>query len=400
LSGPPGLRRVTAQVTFQRQTGAAIAALAAASAVVVTTEFIVVGLLPGLARDLGVSLDRAGWLVSWFALSSAVLGPIVTVVASQVHPRRVLALLLCPFAIGNLILACAPSYPIAALVRVMQGAALPAFVSIASATVAHLAGAVREGRALARINLGAIVAVVLLVPAGVAIADRTGWRPVFLALASLAGIAAVITCVAVPHVEPAPRASVRAQAAILRDPVFHAHLLLSAILFAAMFTPYTYLVSLLESAAGLDGQGIALALAAFGIAGLAGNWLAGRVADREPTLSTAAASLALALATAAAPPSAANPALLAPILATWGAAHAAAFLLCQVRVMRAGPRAPAFALSLNISACNMGIAAGAAAGGAATARFGIESIGGAGAALAALALFLALILARGSTTTR
>ena len=386
---PPGLRRAGSVAGA----GAATAVLAAATAVVVTTEFIVVGLLPGMARDLGVSVDRAGRLVTWFALSSALLGPLLTVAASRAQPRRALSLLLIPFAAGNLVMALAPGHALVALVRVVQGAALPPFVSIASTAAARLAGTAGENRALARINLGAIAAIVLIVPAGVAVADRAGRPAVFLALAALSIAAALAAAAATPRIEPRGPASIAAQAAILRRPALHVHLLLSAVLFAAMFAPYTYLVALLETVAGLDGQGVAIALAAFGAAGLAGNWIAGRVVDRGPALSTAVAALALGIAIAAASRLAASPPLLAPLLVVWGAAHAAAFLICQVRVMNAGPGAPALALSLNISACNAGIAAGAAAGGAVVAHSGVVAAGMAGAALAAVAVVMALLIA-------
>lgn len=365
-----------------------------------TTEFIAVGLLPLLARDLGVSVDRAGWLVTWFALSSALLGPPLTLAASAIEARRALALFLIPFALGNLVAVLWPSYPVMAAVRVMEGAALPGLVSIGSTAVARLAGPGGEGRAIARVNLGAIVGIVLVVPAGVALADRAGWPAVFLILAILAGIGAVAIGLAFPRVERGGRASMKAQAGILRQPMFLAHLALSAALFTAMFAAYTYLAAFLETVVGFRGRGVAVALATFGMAGLAGNWIAGRVVERGPTAATAGTALVLALATATVSLAGANLVLLMPILALWGAAHAAAFLLCQVRVMLAGSRAPAFAFSLNISACNVGIAAGAAAGGAVTLRFGVDAIGSAGAVLTVPAVLVALLLARTARSAR
>jgi predicted MFS family arabinose efflux permease len=299
-----------------------------------------------------------------------------------------------PFALGNLLAVLQPSYWVMAAVRVVQGAALPAFVSIGSTAVARLVGPAREGRAIAQLNLGVIVAVVLVVPAGVALADRAGWPAVFLTLTALAGAAALAIGLAFAPVAPAERTSLRAQAALLRQPLFLAHLFLSAALFMAMFAAYTYLAAFLEEVAGFGGRGVAVALAAFGLAGLGGNWIAGRVVDRGATLATGAVALVLAVATAAISLSGAHLGLLVPLLGLWGAAHAAAFLLCQLRVMRAGSDAPAFAFSLNIAACNVGIGAGAAVGGAVAVRFGVDSIGHTSAALAIPALVVALLLVR------
>ena len=121
--------------------------LAFATAVVVTTEFIVVGLLPEMARDLDVSVAEAGRFVSWFALSSALLGPPLTIVASRMEPRRVVAAGLWAFALGNLAATLLPSYAPVLAVRIVQGAALPVLVSVGSAAIATLAGpGRRDGR--------------------------------------------------------------------------------------------------------------------------------------------------------------------------------------------------------------------------------------------------------------
>jgi predicted MFS family arabinose efflux permease len=181
----------------------------------------------------------------------------------------------------------------------------------------------------------------------------------------------------------------KAQATILGQSMFQGHLLLSALLFTAMFTAYTYLAAFLETVAGFGGRDVALALMGFGVAGLLGNWIAGRAVDRAPTAATAGAAIALALATAAVSLFGDRPMLLLPLLGVWGAAHAAAFVLCQVRVMLAGASAPAFASSLNISACNLGIAVGAVAGGWIVERSGIGAIGFGSAVLAVGALVLA-----------
>jgi DHA1 family inner membrane transport protein len=369
------------------------ALLAFATAVVVTTEFIVVGLLPEMARDLDVSIGEAGRFVSWFALASAVLGPPLTIAASGTEPRRVVAMTLLAFALGNFAATLVPSYAVILAVRVVQGAALPVLVSVGSAAIAERAGPGREGRAVGLVYLGVVVALVLAVPAGVVLAAHGGWPASFLSLAMLAAVAAVLLGTAFPR-QATGAASPGAQALILRRPAVQAHLLLSAVLFAAMFAAYSYLAAFLETVAGFDGRRIAATLMGFGIAGVFGNWVAGRVVDRGPTAATASVAAVLMLAMAAVSLVGGRLVLLLPLLALWGAAHTAAFLLCQVRVMLAAPAAPAFASALNIAACNVGIAAGAEAGGWVAGEHGIGAIGFAGAVLAALALGMALALAR------
>lgn len=372
----------------------AAAMLAFATAVVVATEFMVVGLLPEMARDLDISVAEAGWFVTWFALSSAVLGPLLTIAVSRAEPRRVLVSVMLAFALGNLVAAVLPSYPVIVAVRIIQGAALPVLVSIGSAAAADLAGPGREGRAVALVYIGVVVALVLAVPAGVVLADYSGWPTSFIGLAVLAAVGTLALATAFPRRETSGPASMRAQAAILRRPMVQAHLLLSAVLFTAMFAGYSYLAAFLEAIAGFDGRRIAAALMGFGIAGVLGNWIAGRVVDRGPTAATAGVAGVLMLAMAAVSLFGGKLMLLLPLLAVWGAAHTAAFLLCQVRVMLVAPAAPAFASSLNISACNLGIAAGAVAGGWFVDSCGIGEIGFGGALLAGCALVIAVAVQR------
>jgi DHA1 family inner membrane transport protein len=385
--------RAEGAAASERSLAGPAALLAFATAVVVTTEFIVVGMLPEMAQDLEISVVEAGRFTSWFALASAILGPPLTIAASRLEPGRVVAVALWAFAVGNLAAPLVPSYPVVLAVRVVQGAALPALVSVGSAAIAKLAGQGREGQAVALVYLGVVVAIVLAVPAGVVLAERGGWAASFLCVGMLAAVAAVLVGRAFPRQDMAS-ASIGCQATILRRPVLQAQLLLSGLLFAAMFAAYTYLAAFLASVAGFDGRRIAAALMGFGIAGVFGNWLAGRVVDRAPTAASAGVAALLMLTLAAVSLTGGRLLPLLPLLALWGAAHTAAFLLCQVRVMLAAPGAPAFASSLNIAACNVGIAAGAEAGGWIVDQHGIGAIGFGAAVLAAVALAIAVATAR------
>jgi predicted MFS family arabinose efflux permease len=310
------------------------------------------------------------------------------------EPRRVVAAGLWAFALGNFAAVLMPSYPLILAVRVVQGAILPALVSVGSVAIATLAGPGKEGRAVALVYLGVVVALVLAVPGGVVLAEHGGWQLSFLCLALLAVIAAAILGAAFPRLGTSGPASIAAQARIMRRPMLQAHLGLSALLFAATFAAYSYLAAFLETIAGFDGGRIAAALMGFGIAGVLGNWVAACVVDRGPTTASAGVAFVLMLAMAAVSFAGGGLLPLVALLAVWGAAHTAAFLLCQVRVMLAAPVAPAFASSLNIAACNLGIAAGAEAGGWIVGQHGIGAIGYGGGALAGLALAVALAMAR------
>jgi DHA1 family inner membrane transport protein len=159
-----------------------------------------------------------------------------------------------------------------------------------------------------------------------------------------------------------------------------------------MFAGYTYIAAFLAAVTGFDGAIIAWLLLGFGLAGALGNWIAGRVVDRDPLAATASVAAALAFAMAAVGLAGGSLPAFLLIAGMWGAAHMAAFVVCQVSAMAAGREAPAFAMSLNISVCNLGIALGAALGGLIVARYGVEATGFGAAALAAAALLIALTM--------
>lgn len=172
------------------------------------------------------------------------------------------------------------------------------------------------------------------------------------------------------------------QLALLRSPVFLGHLVLSVVLFAAMFSSYTFLGAWMDRQLGLDPREVAVALFLFSAVGMFGNRIAGRLSDYAPLQATAAAVAILAVAAELLRlvPHAAM--YVAIPLALWSIAHTASVTLSQVRVTMAGGASPAFAMTLNLSAANLGIAVGAFVGGWTIDRWGMGALGWGTAAFA------------------
>jgi predicted MFS family arabinose efflux permease len=357
-------------------------ALAFATGVIVTIEFSAVGLLPDLARGLGVSLDRAGWLVGGFALASCLAGPPLTLLASRTGERRALIASLGVFAGGNLLAAVAPSYGLVLAARVAEGAVLPVFVSLAIATLMRAAPGRPQAHSLGLLNGAVVVGTLIALPATVVLAGQLDWRAGFATLGALALLAMIAVGRSIAA-DPAGRES----PAPIGGRVLVAQLSLSAGVFAALFASYTYLAAWREQAADLATAQVGAALAGFALAGLAGNAVAARTADAAPLAATMVA-VGLFVGVMAALASS-SPLTLAPIVALWGAVHAGLFVICQTRVLHAAPDAPAFASALNIAACNLGIAIGSATGGWAVTRHGLGALGWSAAAMGLGALALA-----------
>ncbi|KAA9003812.1 MFS transporter [Stenotrophomonas cyclobalanopsidis] len=368
--------------------------LAVSAFVIVTTEFLIVGLLPALARDLGISIARAGQLVTLFAFTVMLAGPPLTALLSHIGRRRLFVAILLVFAGSNMLAALATQSWLLTLARVLPALALPVFWGTASETAAQLAPAGQGGRAVARVYLGITAAMLFGVPLGTLAANALGWRGSFWVLAALSMLMAAALALWMPDTEAAPRRSLGEQARVLRQPQLLGHVLVSVLVFTAMFTGYTYLADVLERLMQVPSAQVGWWLMGFGALGLLGNALGGRWVDRAPLGATLVFTAVLALGVLAGVGLAAHGWEVFIALALWGVAHTALFPLCQVRVMRAAPQAQALAGTLNVSAANAGIGLGALLGGGAIERFGLASLGVVAAGVAVLAIAAGLLLGR------
>lgn len=364
---------------------ASIAVLAVAAFVIVTTEFLMVGLLPALARDLGVSVSEAGQLVTLFAVVVMLCGPVLTASLAHIERKRLFLAVLVLFAVSNALAALAPQLWTLAVARVIPALALPVFWGTASDTAAQLAGPQRAGRAVATVYLGISGALLFGIPLGTLAGDAIGWRGAFWMLAALSLLVAVVLALVMPTLPAAARVGFAEQARSLRSRVFLAQVALSVVVFTAMFTGYTYLAELLERVALIPPAHVGWWLMGFGAVGLLGNWLGGRWVDRRPLAATAGFSALLAAGMVASVLLAPWTLGLAVALAVWGVANTALYPVCQIRVMQSAPQAQALAGTINVSAANGGIALGAVLGGASIPLWGVGSVAFVGAAIALLA---------------
>lgn len=367
--------------------------LSAAGFTVLTTEFLIVGLLPSMARDLQVTVSQAGLLVTLFAFTVAAAGPFLTALFSRMERKRLFVSILVIFGLANIVAALSPHIGVMALARFIPALALPVFWSLASETAVELTGPDRAGRAISMISFGIVAATVLGIPIGTLISDAFGWRSAFVALAMLSFAKALLLFTFLPHTKiKKAHASIAAQMRILRDPLIIGHVFLSMLVFAGMFTAYTYLADILERLAGFDGATVGWCLMGFGGMGLIGNWLGGRLVDRNPLGATILFCAPMALGMVVLVPIVKSYVWLTIVLACWGIAQAALFTVCHVRVMKAASGSTALGASLNISGANTGIGLGALLGGRVIDSFGLGSAGWASAAIVILAITVALFL--------
>ncbi|MGO2770520.1 MFS transporter [Pseudomonas taetrolens] len=367
--------------------------LSAAGFTVLTTEFIIVGLLPAIARDLDVSVPQAGLLVTLFAFTVAALGPFLTAYFARFERKRLFIVILLMFAFANTVAALAPNIWVMGFARLLPALGLPVFWALASETAVGIAGPEYAGRAIAKIGFGIVCATVFGIPVGTLISDAWGWRSAFGILAVVALAKAALLWVYLPAIRVVnEQSSLSSQFVMLRSPLVIGHILLSVLVFSGMFTAYTYLADILERLAGFDGTVVGWCLMGFGAVGLVGNSLGGRMVDRHPLIASIVFCTFMIGGLLALVPSIHSTLGLAAAMGVWGVTQAAMFLISHVRLMKVAAHAPAFGASLNIAGGNLGIGLGAMIGGRVIDNYGLGSLGLAAAGFILLSIVLALWL--------
>ncbi|MEV0635579.1 MFS transporter [Streptomyces sp. NPDC050619] len=257
------------------------AVLALGTFAVGTDAFVIAGLLPDISDSLDVSVGAAGQLVSVFSLTYALLSPMLAALTSRWSRRTVLITALMVFAVGNVVTALAPDYPLVLASRVVAAAGAAMFTPNAGATAATLAGAEQRGRAIAIVTVGLTGSLALGAPLGTAIGNAWGWQATMWFVTALALAVAPVIALRLPDVTVGGPTGLRRRLTPLTDRRVVGVLAGTLIAFVGIYLPYTYISAVFEPATGDDGGKVAALLLTFGLAGTVGNLTAGRLADRK-----------------------------------------------------------------------------------------------------------------------
>lgn len=356
------------------------------------TEFAPMGMLPGIASDLGVSIPAAGLLVSAYAMGVLIGAPLMTLTTSRLNRRTLLVGLMAIFTLGNALSALADGYWTLMVARVVTSFNHGAFFGVGSVVAASLVPPDRRAGAVAAMFTGLTVATIGGVPLATWTGEVLGWRTAFAGIAGVGAVAMVALRVALPSLPASTDGDIAAELRVLtRGPVLAA-LALTVVGASAMFTVFTYIVPILREETHASTAFVTAMLVLYGIGLTIGNTLGGRLADRsiERTLVASFTVLAVALIVFAGVMHWPWP--VAATILIWGIASFAIVPPLQMRVMEAAADAPNLASAMNIGAFNLGNAIGAALGGGVIgAGLGLPavSLAGAGMAAAAFAMLLA-----------
>ncbi|ASJ57637.1 hypothetical protein BP422_21765 [Brevibacillus formosus] len=338
-------------------------------------EFVIMGILPEISADLGVSIADTGLLITGYSLGVALSAPLVIMLTNPMSHKKLLVLLMLLFVLGNVLATAASGFAMLMTARILASLAHGSFFGVAAVVAAGMVPPQKRAWAVSMIVGGASVANIVGVPFGTFIGHSFGWRSTFGTI-TFVGIAAVI-CITwlLPDERNAKSASLTQEIVVLGKPQVILALLVSAVCFGGVFMTFTYIAPILQQITSFSPEAVSWILVLFGIGVTLGNYAGGRLADwrLKPALLAITGGLAVCL-------------LVLTVAATSKlAAVADVFLLgvfsfgilpcLTVYVMNQAMGAPNLVTTLNVSALHISNATGAWLGGLVIeSRFGLPMV--------------------------
>jgi len=337
-----------------------------------TTEFVAMGLLPDIARDLlphlwltdqDGALAKAGIVISAYAAGVVVGAPTIAAVAARFPRKALLAWLTVAFTVGTIASAIAPTFETVVAFRFLAGLPHGAYFGVAALTAAKLMGSEKRGQAVAFVLSGLTIANVVGVPSITYLGQNTSWRVAYLAVAGIFALCTVAILAVVPRQDGDPHATVRRELGAFARPSVWFALLTGALGFGGFFAVYTYVSPMVTELADSPEKYVPIALITLGVGTTIGNIIGGKLADSGALKAVfwlfGALSVALLAVIVLSPT---LPGLLVGLFLV-GFAGSAISPAIQTRLMDVAGDAQTMAAAVNHAALNMGNSLGAFLGG-------------------------------------
>lgn len=372
----------------------AVFAMSLGAFVLVASEFMPVSLLTPLAADLGVSEGQAGQGIAFSGAFALVTSLFISSMAGR--PDRKVLLLLLTFltVVSGSLVAVAPNYFIYMLGRALIGIAIGGFWSLSAATAMRLVPDEQVPRALAIVNGGNALAMVIAAPLGSFLGSIMGWRGAFFCIVPMAVIAFVWLLVSLPAMKPTGQSKANSVFRLLKRPPVAAGMLAVSLFFAGQFTLFTYLRPFLEMVTGVDASGLSLILLVMGLSGFAGTVLIGNFLTNGLYRLLAIIPLLMALIAVALVIMGSVVSVVTALLALWGLIATAAPVAWWTWLAKTLPDDAEAGGGLMVAVVQLAIAFGATAGGLMFDLIGYRATFELSAFLLIAAALLAVLVAR------
>jgi MFS transporter, DHA1 family, inner membrane transport protein len=349
------------------------------------------GMLIELSSDLGVTVHTAGLLITFGAVMLCVGSPLTAWLTSSIDRRRLLAVTLAVFALGNAASALAPGYTTLMIIRLIMLAVGALYTPQAAGTAALIVSPEKRGGTIAYVFVGWSLAAAVGLPLITFMTSRYGWRAAYGSIGLIAALGLVLLVWRLPTGLLGSRVDLRTWTDVARNRAIVVLLAITTLLMSGQFAVFTYMGPLLAKLTHVGPDAVGLVFAIYGVCGFIGIAIASRIVDSWGSYRTSVLCILLVLSGIAGwALSAGVYPMMAGSVAVWGLGFASSNSMQQVRLVSAAPALASASVSLNTSVLYIGQAIGSAIGGLLYARELLHGIGYAGMAFVVLALATAI----------
>ena len=330
---------------------------------VITTEFGIIGILPQVAEHYQISIDKAGYLLSAFALVIALTGPFMTLLASGFDRKKVMLAAIFIFLITGIISSFSPPFWLLMLVRILPAFLQPVYIATALAVAVSQADKKRENELMSIVFSGVAIASVTTIPFATWLASVWSWEYSFMVQAIVSVIALAGIYFVLPSMPVKERKTYGSQLKILAQPTFLISTAMNFFMITAWFSTYSYFAEYLNKAKGMDTTMVSYMLFLFGIVGVFANWVAGKMLNKNITKTTAFFLSGTILIPVLLYFSDGNTIATIVVIGIWGFLYSPSFLNASTYMISSAPNSLEFANSLATSFGNLGVTLGTTVGG-------------------------------------
>lgn len=359
---------------MQNKSTLLLLALSVAVFGVITTEIAIIGLLPKLVSQLHVTPTQVGFLVSIYAVIVAITGPFITLLLSGFNKKTVLLTILAVFIVSNLIYATTDAFNMMLLFRILPALAHAVFFAVALVVAANSVPKEQAAGAAAKVFAGVAIGLVLGVPLSSLIAEHLSLAAAFYFGAAACVLALIGVLCFMPSMPATQKVSFASQLSVLRKGKLWLTISTVTLVFAAMFSSFSYVADYLSRVTHLGNNGISAMLILFGICGFIGNFVFSHFLQKSVVKTTLFYPLLYTLIFLLVWLFGFSLPAMCLLTLFWGVFHSSGLVVSQTWLMREASEAPEFANSLYMSFSNLGITIGSLTGGWFIAHLGTHSV--------------------------
>lgn len=339
---------------------------------IITTEFGVIGILPQIAEYYKISIDKAGYLLSAFALVIALTGPFMTLLTSGFDRKKIMLTSIAIFLLTGLVSSFSPPFWVLMLVRILPAFLQPVYIATALSVAISNADDENKNELMSIVFSGVTVAMVTTVPFATWVSSLWSWEYSFFIQTGVSFIALLVIYFMLPSMPVKKKKSYGTQLKILTQPSFILSTATNFFMITAWFSTYSYFADYLHKAKGMSETMISYMLFVFGIIGVVSTWIAGKMLNKNIAKTTAfflSGTLVIPVLLYFS-----NGNLLSTILVIgiWGFMYSPSFLNASTYMISSVPDSLEFANSLATSFGNLGVTLGTTLGGWMIINRGVE----------------------------